>query len=112
MSIVLRGADKETLIVIVDRGEKGETLDVIPMTVGQQDVDRIGRPIQPRAEAADARARIENEVSPIVQRDVDTGSVSAEVGGFGPRRGYGAPNSSNLVFHFRGIFPDGAAKTA
>lgn len=71
------GENANTPVRLINRCEKRIALNVVPMTVGQQDIYLIIAVLEPLAELPNACTRVKDEVPAVFQLDINTGSVSA-----------------------------------
>ena len=70
----------------MNREKKRETLDVVPMAVGLQNINGLLRIGDLLTQIPDARSGIQHHVLAILQFNVDAGSVSAKFCRVGPWR--------------------------
>ncbi len=83
-----------------ERGrEEHQTLDVVEMQMGEQDVDRLLDTGQREPEVADARAGVKDQRAAVRQRHLDAGGVAAVPHRLRARSGDRPPRAPHLDLH-------------
>ena len=101
MIAVGAGEDADMPVWLVDGHEEGITLDVVPVTVRQQDIYRAILFDQAFAEISDTGAGIQHKVLTVGCFYVNAGSVATISAGISTRGGNRSTHPVKCYFHYQ-----------